>query len=152
MKICADCRKLFEDDSVPKIVTDLGFETGVGWLSCPCESEECDVCGGEIVDATKCAICDEWFYDTDNCRVCAECLRSNITLESAFALGDYNKDKVSINGFFASVFTPAQIEELCIKEWKAFQGLYSTRAEAELKRYLFEDVTCFAAVLEDKAK
>lgn len=149
MYVCNRCGELCEEDDLPTYTEDFGYDTGVGWRSCPQTFVDNCSCGGEFVEADKCCVCDEYFYDEDNNGACDFCLNENATYENALLIGDENKDTIELNGYLLHSFTKEQIEEILKRELEQARKLDKAKIDKEAKDYCHEDKSWFAEWLEE---
>lgn len=144
MYICNRCGELCEDDELPTYTEDFGYDTGVGWYSCPQTFVDNCSCGGEFVEATKCRVCDEYFCDDDCYGVCEHCLNENANFENALLVGEECVEEIEINGFLSHSFTKDQIEEILKRELEQARKLCKAKIDKEAKDYCLEDTSWFA--------
>jgi hypothetical protein len=151
MMICNKCGELCDDDDLPTYTEDFGFDTGVGWKSCPQTFVDNCSCGGDFVEATKCVICGEYFNGEEQYgKVCSECLKDeSIDADNAFAIGDKNKEKIEVNGFLASIFDENQINDILEQ---AYRKQNTFTKERQSKEYCLDDETYFVDFLEEREK
>lgn len=150
MLICPYCGDLINEE-------DLGSDIenrGEFWGS-PCNvfiQEECK-CGGNYEKAKKCELCEEYFYnECSYVEVCQKCLKKNCTLENAILFGAENEKEITINGFYSSVFTVNEINEILTKEYKQFIELMKDESKKEIKKYCLNDELDFSEFLVENEK
>lgn len=114
MYICDRCETTCSEDELPKFTEDYGYDTGVGWMSCPQEFVEDCSCGGSWEEATECKGCGEYFLNEHYIDYCESCIDKEATFENAMIFGDEEDSKVTveINGYLAHEYTAEQIETL----------------------------------------
>ena len=114
MVICLYCGSILEDNEL---------EVKKSWLTDK-DYEDVYVCPNchhdELSEAEKCLQCGEW-HDVDEmtegyCSECAEKLLESFNYDpkGIYELTKEDTDSVEINQFLASVFSPAQIEEILL--------------------------------------
>ena len=57
-----------------------------------------------------CELCDS--HTWEHMELCYDCLREEATLENALAFGENERQAVELNGFFAWMFSTAEIESI----------------------------------------
>ncbi len=149
MYICDNCGTLCDDDELPTYTDDFGYETGVGFRSCPQTFIDDCSCGGTFVEAKRCAICDEWCNPDDLYGgVCESCLDNNVDADNALQLGDENKEKIEINGFLAQAFSESEIESILKSKLNNNKSFYHN----DIKNYCLGDKDCFGEMLVERQK
>ena len=76
-------------------------------------SRRCDSCHA-LLKPQQCEICGKVTFEISN-GVCNKCLEKYATVDNAISYGIDNKECVEINGFFAMMFSPGEIERLLRK-------------------------------------
>lgn len=107
MFICTDCGKSIGDDELMFHVESHGER----------RADDCD-CGGEFVEAVECEICGRYMAGDDARIVCDNCVSENSTFETACEIGNENKEKIEINGFFYEIFTEEEVNEILLEHAK----------------------------------
>lgn len=118
MYICQRCGHL--DDELD-VCTQVHGETCMGdRFTESYVDDACRLCGGDMVEATECKVCGEYYDATDPYNphwerpvegICKKCS----TFETAVAFGCSNIKQVDINGFFAHLYTTAEINDILLK-------------------------------------
>ena len=135
MYICKDCGKLYEDEEAEDVYATTRYYNLVAIDSC--------ACGGELVRAKRCQRCDE-FMPEDSFSLCDSCVEEYETLENALEIGTDYEEKVSLNGFFTSVFTKEEIESILLETFKAKDEKIKKNA---IKQYCEDDYSYFMGLL-----
>ena len=148
MYVCNRCGELCEEDDLPTYTDDFGYDTGVGWRSCPQTFTDNCSCGGDFVEADKCSVCDEYFYDEDHNGACDFCLNEYATYENALLIGEEETDTIELNGYLVHSFTKEQIEEILKRELEQARQLDKAKIDKEAKEYCHTDKSWFAEWLE----
>ena len=127
--ICKDCGRPFDEDE---------------W-----DVARCPECGGDIVDAAECPNCGEPF-DPDDGMFCPDCMKflcaPRVAVSAAVSCEDIRE--VEINGFLASVFTPAEINEIltrALKDDRVTRGkvrAYMSDFDADAYLACVDDTVC----------
>lgn len=117
---CHECDRRFEKPDI--IIETHGLD------SPPYEKiGVCPYCKGYFEQVYQCKICGEWFTDDElTMGVCDECVYQHDTdYELCYKLGNEEeaKEKITINGFVASVFTEEQISEILIRELRNIKDI-----------------------------
>lgn len=149
MFICDRCGNLCDDDDLPTYTEDFGYDTGVGFRSCPQTFIDNCSCGGDYVEAEQCCCCNEYFNPDDlenGC--CSGCLEENATFEMALKIGKDNPEKVEINGFYAWAFTTEEIETILKRELDSALKLTPQKIKDDAKKYCLEDKYCLAEYID----
>ena len=154
MYVCNRCGELCDEDDLPTYTEDFGYDTGVGWRSCPQTFVDNCSCGGDFVKADRCSVCDEYFCSelSKTGNVCDVCLEENADFDNAIECGKEWRDAIELNGFLVHSFTQEQIEEILLKELKVARQVDATKIDKEAKDYCLEDEGCFADWLESQNK
>lgn len=153
MYICDMCGDLVDKDDLPTYTEDFGYDTGVGWRSCPQTFVSDCHCGGTYVEAERCKLCDEYFNPDDlEGGVCKSCLEDELTYENAIKVGEINKEKVEINSFYTFAFTEDEIEKILKKELDEANRLSPSVVDDDVKNYLNEDKSWFGDWLIEQRK
>ena len=114
MYICDKCKKKYKQlKSKQKNLFPL-----VDFLFSKDELQTVCKCGGNIVEMKTCKKCGK--ETTSEYSLCGECISKYKTLESALDIGEEWNETLEINGFLASVFTPAEIEVILIDVIKRY--------------------------------
>ncbi|MCM1236789.1 MAG: hypothetical protein NC489_42475 [Ruminococcus flavefaciens] len=114
MFICEDCGTVLHEDELRterSYISDYAGGCYENITTCPC--------GGDIEEAERCEMCGEYYKSEDlHDGVCIECLREEMTVDNAIKCGADGsaRDEVSINGFFAWLFTAEKIDEILLRE------------------------------------
>lgn len=122
MFICTECGRIYEE------------------LRCSRESygavtpDEC-VCGGDIVEAKECEACGEYIPEDASMSVCKWCIEEEMTVATAIKMGRHGKSEVKINGFFATVLTEQDIDEIL----EAFVEQHFLDKSKPVREYILED-------------
>lgn len=150
MMICDNCGELCDEDDLPTYTEDYGYDTGVGYRSCPQTFTDCDCsCGGTFVDAKRCEICDEWCNPDDlHGGVCDSCLDDSVDVDYALLIGDENKEKIEINGFLSQIFSETEIENLLKNRLNENKSFY----RKETENYCLDDKDYFGEMLTNEQK
>lgn len=148
MYICNRCGNLCCDCDLPTYTEDYGFETGVGWRSCPQTFVDSCSCGGDFVEASRCKLCDEYFDDEHYNGICDVCLDENATYENALLIGEENADTIEINSFLLNSFTKEQIEEILKRELEQARKIDKAKIDKDAKEYCLDDKGWFAEWLD----
>lgn len=117
---CHECDRSFEEPDF--VIETHGFELP------PYEKMAvCPYCKGYFEQMYQCKICGEWFTDEElTMDVCDECIYQHDTdIELLYKIGNEEeaKEKISINGFVASVFTEEQISEILMRELRNIKDI-----------------------------
>lgn len=104
MLICTNCGRVIEEDSLVYHAETHGER----------RADDC-YCGGEFVAAVECEICGKYMADADSRIVCDSCVAENTTFETAREIGEQNKEKIEINGFFFDIFSEEEIDEILLE-------------------------------------
>ena len=117
---CHECDRRFEE---PDFVTERH-----GLESPPYEKMAvCPYCKSYFEMMYQCKICGEWFADEElTSGVCDDCIYQHDTdYELCYKLGNEEtaQEKISINGFVASVFTEEQISEILMRELRNIKDI-----------------------------
>lgn len=141
MLICENCGTLVENNELEVYQEDM-HPDGLGY--CQSFAKECS-CGGEFVEAEKCAVCGEFYPENSlSYGVCAECLKREATLENALAYGEEEREKITINGLFATLLTEKEIERALL------EILLKNKKEGDIKKYCLLDESAFAEFLDNQ--
>ena len=138
MWICNECGAVFEE-------ADEYYEHDTGY-----HGADCPICGSDDIDeAKRCAECDEWVNEEKLVNgLCAACIEKHAAdYETVKAYGADRKEAVEINGLFAWVFTPAEIEEILERELKN-----SGKAEKDAHTFATDDPDDFTNWLNERSE
>lgn len=140
MLVCNFCGALKREEEL-KTYTDVHDWTDLQPLTETRTIYDCDVCGkGEYVEAKKCKVCGVLFNDEDRIGVCEGCLEDEETFENAVKYGARNTESVEINGFLASLFSHAKINDIL----EQYAEQHFTDHCQEIVHYCEEDKHSFA--------
>lgn len=137
MYVCDRCGELREGDDLPAYTEDFGYDTGVGWCSCPQTMVGNCSCGGQFIKAGTCDVCKNYFDDSYN-SVCETCKEENATFENALKFGDEDKGSVEINGLLLQMFSTNEIEEILKRELNQSLDIKKSDYNNTAKKYLME--------------
>lgn len=114
---CIECGNIFEEGEQARWSEDRGEFWG---MSCSEEMSGCPKCRGEYMKTAPCEICGlETINDELNSGVCDKCLqRYAYDAEMCYRIGKRDTEKVEINCFLASIFSPKEIDEILYREMK----------------------------------
>ena len=124
---CLKCGKAHAEEDLDKRTVRYG---GDGWYGIDEIEDVCPSCGSsDVYPASECAECGEvYFLDNDaddvsiysmgrKC-ICERCIKK-VSLADAVSVGKRDtKHLVVVNGFLASAFTAAEIEDILIDALK----------------------------------
>ena len=142
MLICNRCGEVFEE-SEADVKSEYDCVRGNSFASGRDYYLKCPRCGNDDLDeAEQCKCCEEWFREGElSNELCKECIADKKVLENALGYGETIKDQVSINGFWTTVFTPEEIEEVLKK---VFDELPQYKQRQYIDKFCDWDIDCFA--------
>lgn len=95
-----------------------------------------------------CALCGE---DTESIYgVCDACISASCNLVTATLYGADRKTAVEINGFYASVFSASEIEEVLKREYLQAVELLPSKGKKDAETYCTDDTWDFADWLKER--
>ena len=100
---CHECGNIFESGEESRWIESHGEEMS-----------GCPICGGSYDETKQCEICGAEHLDDElDGGVCEECIEDyRYDIDMCRKLGDKSKEDISINGFFSSMYSAEEIEEL----------------------------------------
>lgn len=112
----------------------------------------CPSCGClDLADGEICDMCGHFTeYDFDG--ICKECLMdeaSDVEQVIEYGKSDDDNGEVTINGLFAYVYTPEEINDILMAD---FKRLPEEKQKEFTRRYVCNDEYCFADWLKEKEK
>ena len=112
---CKKCGCLFEEGEEKVIIEKHG-------LDCPPYEEirVCPECGGDYEEAVECEICGEHYLEDElHGGVCDCCIKEKTNdADFCYKISKREKEPVKLNCFLTCMFTPAEIEEVLLKQLK----------------------------------
>ena len=101
---------------------------------------DCALCGAEV---------DE---ETTTYGICEKCWAAHQNFDNALAYGNTAQESVKINGLFAKILTPDQINEALKAALMRMKSEYPNFVERETKAFLSDDDYDFADWLKKQAQ
>ena len=100
---CFECHHIFEQGEERRWVESYGQRMS-----------GCPLCGEAYEETVKCSICkSEHLREELSGGVCESCIEEyKHDIDVCKSIGERSKQDVSINGFFANIYSPEEIEEL----------------------------------------
>ena len=97
----------------------------------------------------ECALCEKDVDEMETlCGICEDCWMKAHTFENAISYGDKARVDVKINGLFAKVLSPEQIDEALKAAVMRMKSEYPLFVERETKAFLSDDDYDFAGWLK----
>ena len=136
---CCECGHLFESGEERRWTESYGEEMS-----------GCPVCEGAYEETVQCSICgSEHLADELDGGVCEECIDTyRYDMNMCLRLGDKSKEDVEINGFFASMYSAEEIEELI---WRDMLNTQKIKA-VDCTPFIEADSIWFAENLAEEVK
>jgi hypothetical protein len=146
--ICIDCGKLFEDGQQARWSESRGEFWGI-----PCRETVtgCPSCKGSYVEAKFCRICGSVHADEDELRggVCEDCIdKYRYNAEVLYKVGKNDTERVEINSFLATIFTPKEINDILHREMQVI----AKYALVNGSDFIESDAEWFGEMLEKEVK
>lgn len=100
---------------------------------------------------TKCIVCGT-VMKNDEYGICENCVKRNLTIDTALAFGRTWTEEVEINGFLASYFRDhiVELEQILIEEIRGKQECNPDVVKKSLQEYFDYDRDSFIRWMEEK--
>ena len=146
MYYCEMCDSIIEEEDLPSYTQSHPY--GMGYAEEEIVEFVCPYCRADLIEVTKCPICDECYIKEDE-DLCEVCLEEQCTLENCIDMCKQVKEEIEISEFLASVFTPQEIEECLLKE---FKDMPEHMQKQYIQKYCESDTYRLVETLEERAR
>lgn len=140
---CNECKSLFDSDEIKKERDWVGM---CGDIDAYQDLYVCPVCGSaNIEDAYECPKCERYFTEDEiTYGICDECIDSfRYDVGTCEKIAEGETEKVEINTFLASIFSPAEINDI-LRNY-----MYTNMDEIDCSNFINEDKYWFAEKIEN---
>ena len=137
---CCECGHIFEECEIAEWEDQVGEFWGRPYYE---SMYGCPLCRGEFAETVKCAICgSEHLKEELNAGVCDECLdKYRKDFDLCYKLAGSEKWNVKINMLLATLFKPAEIEQILIDYIK------NSENPIDCSQFIEDDISWFAEKL-----
>ena len=141
---CQKCKEIFDSDDLKLDYTEGGYRGEPHW-SCPyCGDDQCESIG-------QCCRCGKYFawdedqlFGTSGSEMCKDCIEDVADVRTVIEYGNVEnrtQSEVTINGFFASIYSPEEINDVLMAD---FMKLPEWMQKEKTQAFVASDYNDFA--------